>query len=42
MDLKERIHWYLDQLDESNPADKEKLQEIYDATARVFIGLKIF
>lgn len=42
MDLKERIQWYLDRLDESNPADKEKLLEIYDAIGRVFIGLRIF
>lgn len=40
--LKERIQWYLDRLDENNPADREKLQDIYDVIARVFVGLKIF
>lgn len=42
MELKERIQWYLDRLDESNPADREKLQEIYDAIERIFVGLSVF
>lgn len=39
--IKEQIRWYLQKLDESNYADKAKLQKILEAISRIYSGFKI-
>ena len=39
--IKEQIQWYLQKLDESNDADKAKLQKILEAISRIYSGFKV-
>ncbi len=39
--IKEQIRWYLQNLDESNDADKAKLQKMLEAISRIYSGFKI-
>ena len=39
--IKEQIRWYLQKLDESNDADKAKLQKILEAISRIYSGFKV-